>query len=174
MPDRSRAEQPVDVETAESKDEDVDCEIDEDRDHRRASCQERRHGVRGPQYAVDGPGLAAYLGREPTRQDTECKEWDEHRRSVLGWKVGQAHLLGGETQACDQAAQDRDRERIFVALRRRIRNSNEDLGGRLLVMPAGFDGGEFGRLKIMDVVAVEMPEEELHRQEYCCKVQTHG
>src|SRR5258706_15476714 len=105
------------------------------------------------------------ISQQPT-MILKAKERDEHRRPVLTRKIGQPDLLGGEAHACDQAAQDGDRERISVALRRGIGDSNEDFSGWLLVMPAGFDGGELGRLMLMDVVAIEMPEVELHRQEY--------
>ena len=65
---RTRAQQPVDVEGAEREDEGVDGAEDDQRDRRRARRQERRHGVGGPQNAIDHPGLTADLGREPAGQ----------------------------------------------------------------------------------------------------------
>ena len=45
----------------------------------------------------------------------------------------------------------------------RIRTRDDDLTGRLFVVPTGFDGREFSRLFIVDLAAVQMAQKELNR-----------
>jgi hypothetical protein len=78
--------------------------------------------------------------------DSEREERNDYRGTVLGRKVGQADLFGGETHARDQATENRDLDLIMIGLCRRIGDRNQDFSGRLLVVPAPLDGGKFRRL----------------------------
>src|SRR5205814_468020 len=61
-----------------------------------------------------------------------------------------------------------------VGFRRLVRDPDQHLAGRLLVVPASFDRREFRWLIAVDVIAVEVSEHELSRQEDGRKVQAHA
>src|ERR1700722_12288019 len=60
---------------------------------------------------------------------------------------------------------------FFIRL---IGNGDEDLAGGLLVMPAAFDGSEFGGLSLMNVVAIQVPQKQLDRNEESRKEKAHS
>ena len=72
--DGAGAKQPIDVEDAEGKDENVDKAKYNERDRRRACRKKRRQRVRRAQHAIDGPRLASYLGCEPAGQDGDVRQ----------------------------------------------------------------------------------------------------
>ena len=57
----------------------------------------------------------------------------------------------------------------MIGLCRRIGDCNQNLSGRLLIMPAPLDGREFRWLTFVHVIAVEMPEQDLDWDEHRCK-----
>ena len=54
----------------------------------------------------------------------------------------------------------------MIGLCRRIGDCDQHLSGRLLVMPAPLDRGEFRWLTFVDVIAVEMSEQDLDWDEH--------
>src|SRR5262249_5713252 len=106
--------------------------------------------------------------------DPKGEKRDQDGRAVLWWKVDEADLLGIEAHAPDQAAENRYLDFVAVALRCFIGDRDQYLAGGLLVMPARLDRREFRRLIIVDVIADEMSEEELHRYQYGTKAQPHS
>ena len=58
-------------------------------------------------------------------------------------------------------------DRVKVALLVGIGNADQHLARRLLCLPARFDRREFGRLVVVDVVAVEVAEDHLRPDQHC-------
>ena len=55
-----------------------------------------------------------------------------------------------------------------------VRPGEQHLGGRLLVVPSRLDRRHFRRLVVNDIFTVEMPEDELGRNQHGCEIQAHA
>jgi hypothetical protein len=67
-----------------------------------------------------------------------------------------------------------DLDLVVVGLGGRVGDREQDLTGRLLVVPAALDRREFHRLVIVHVIAGQVSEEDLDRHEHGREKQSHA
>src|SRR5580704_15210423 len=99
---------------------------------------------------------------------------NDYWRPILGWDAIQPHFSRRRTVGVNYAAPrwgKRDREEIAPVLY--VRPREEDLRGRLLIVPSRLDRSHLRRLMVNHIFPVQMSEEELDRHEHGSKHKTH-
>ncbi len=97
--------------------------------------------------------------------DPEGEERDGDRRTLAAREVSQSDLLRVEAHRCNHAAEHRHRDRIVVLFVCGIGPRKQDFGCGLFVMPARFDRCELDGLIAVHIIADQMSEQQLDRQQ---------